>query len=52
MKRHKSLTPAAMSVIPFPDSAIPKMHFTTGAVAGSGSKVGRFFAPSCTMSLL
>ena len=37
--------------IPLPTSAIPKMRSTTAEVAASGSRVGRFLAPSCTMSL-
>ncbi|MXY43498.1 MAG: hypothetical protein F4Y50_05490 [Dehalococcoidia bacterium] len=38
--------------IPFPASAMSKMRLTMGAVSGSGSSVGRFLAPSCTMTLL
>ena len=45
-----SLRVRAMSRIPLPDSAMPKMRSTTGDVSGSGSRVGRFLAPSCTMS--
>ena len=40
-----------MSRMPLPDSERLKMRWTTGDVAGSGSNVGRFLAPSCTMSL-
>ncbi len=46
-----SLRVRAMSRIPLPDSATSKMRLTTGEVAGSGSRVGRFLAPSCTMTL-
>ena len=45
-----SLSVRVMSRIPLPTSAMPKMRSTTGAVVGSGSSVGRFLAPSCTMS--
>ena len=47
-----SLRVLVMSRMPVPDSAMSKMRSTTGAVAGSGSRVGRFLAPSCTMTLL
>ncbi|MDE2780745.1 MAG: hypothetical protein OXI91_13880 [Chloroflexota bacterium] len=40
-----------MSRMPLPDSAISKMRLTTGEVSGLGSRVGRFFAPSWTISL-
>ena len=46
-----SLRVRVMSRIPLPASAMPKMRSTTAAVVGSGSRVGRFLAPSCTMSL-
>ena len=46
-----SLKVRVMSRIPLPASAMPKMRSTTEEVAGSGSRVGLFLAPSCTMSL-
>ena len=46
-----SLRVRVMFRIPLPDSAMPKMRSTTAAVASSGSRVGRFLAPSCTIRL-
>ena len=47
-----SLRARAMCSIPVPASAMSKMRFTTREASGSGSRVGLFFGPSCTMSLL
>ena len=41
-----SLRVRVMSMIPLPASAMPKMRSTTVAVMRSGSRVGRFLAPS------
>ena len=46
-----SLRVRVMARIPLPASAMPKMRSTTAEVAASGSREGRFLAPSCTMSL-
>ena len=41
-----------MCSIPVPASAMSKMRLTTREASGSGSRVGRFFGPSYTMTLL
>ena len=47
-----SLRVRAMCSIPVPASAMSKMRLTTREASGSGSRVGLFFAPSGTISLL
>ena len=41
-----------ISSIPLPASAMSKMRLTMRDASGSGSRVGRFLGPSCTMTRL
>ena len=47
-----SLRVLVMFTIPFPASAISKMRLTMREASRSGSRVGLFLGPSCTMTRL
>ncbi len=47
-----SLRVVEICSIPVPATAMPKMRFKTLEASGSGSSMGRFLAPSWTMTLL